>query len=101
MAKWAPPHEKGKFVAALLGGAFGTVITWPLAGAVMETYGWTWAFYVPAIITLIATVFWIVLVADSPSTHPRITAGEREYIAKSLGGTVSDKKVGGQILLGL
>lgn len=28
IAKWAPPNEKGKFVATLLGGTFGTVVTW-------------------------------------------------------------------------
>lgn len=93
MSKWAPPDEKGKFVSALLGGAFGTVITWPLAGALMESFGWVWAFYVPAVITFIAMVFWFALVADSPSVHPRITTDERDYIAKCLGNTVSDKKV--------
>uniref|UniRef100_A0A1B0G4N9 Uncharacterized protein n=1 Tax=Glossina morsitans morsitans TaxID=37546 RepID=A0A1B0G4N9_GLOMM len=29
ISKWAPPDEKGKFVASLMGGTFGTVITWP------------------------------------------------------------------------
>lgn len=98
VAKWAPPQEKGKFVAALLGGAFGTVITWPLAGALMESFGWAWAFYVPAIITLIACAFWMVLVADSPSVHPRITTDERDYIAKCMGDTVSNKKVNATII---
>lgn len=32
ISKWAPPAERGKFISALLGGTFGTVITWPLAG---------------------------------------------------------------------
>lgn len=30
--KWAPPSERGRFISALLGGTFGTVVTWPLAG---------------------------------------------------------------------
>lgn len=93
VSKWAPPHEKGKFVAALLGGSFGTVITWPMAGALMEAFGWAYAFYVPAAITLLATFLWVYLVADSPATHPRISNDERNYIIKSLGDTVSSKKV--------
>lgn len=32
ISKWAPPAERGKFISALLGGTFGTVITWPVAG---------------------------------------------------------------------
>lgn len=32
ISKWAPPSERGKFISALLGGTFGTVITWPVAG---------------------------------------------------------------------
>lgn len=94
MSKWAPPDEKGKFVSALLGGALGTVFTWPLAGLLMESFGWVYAFYVPAAITMVAMLVWVYLVADSPSEHPRITEVERDYIAKSLGDTVSNKKVG-------
>lgn len=80
-------------MAALLGGSFGTVITWPLAGALMEAFGWAYAFYVPAVITLVAMVFWLLLVADSPDVHSRISAEERNYIAKCLNGTVTNKKV--------
>lgn len=32
ISKWAPPSERGKFISALLGGTFGTVVTWPVAG---------------------------------------------------------------------
>lgn len=93
ISKWAAPDERGKFVSALLGGTFGTVATWPLAGLLMETFGWAYAFYVPAVIALFITLIWTVLVYDSPAQHPRITVEEKDYIEKALGGTISKKKV--------
>lgn len=92
VSRWSPPDEKGKFVSALLGGALGTVVTWVMLGFIIEHFGWTYGFYVPAICTFCLTSLWYVVVADSPSNHPRISKEEREYIAKSLGGSVSQEK---------
>lgn len=93
ISKWAPPSERGKFISALLGGTFGTVITWPVAGILTETLGWVYAFYVPAAITAVITLAWFALVYDSPATHPRIEKAEREYIENALGTNISKKKV--------
>uniref|UniRef100_A0A182S8R8 Major facilitator superfamily (MFS) profile domain-containing protein n=1 Tax=Anopheles maculatus TaxID=74869 RepID=A0A182S8R8_9DIPT len=93
ISKWAPPDEKGKFVSALMGGTFGTVITWPLVGVLIETLGWSFAFYIPAAIAAIASVLWYIIVADSPATHPRIKSEEKDYIEKSLGDTISKSKL--------
>lgn len=93
VSKWAPPDERGKFVSALLGGTFGTVATWPLAGLLMETFGWAYAFYVPAVIALFVTAIWFLIVYDTPAQHPRITAAEKEHIQKALGDNISTKKV--------
>lgn len=92
VSKWAPPEEKGKFIAMLLGGTFGTVITWPLCGILVETIGWVWAFYIPAVISGIITMAWYYIVTDTPSNHPRISTSEREYIEKSLSETLSKGK---------
>lgn len=93
ISRWAPPDEKGKFIASLMGGTFGTVITWSLVGILIESAGWSYAFYVPAAITLAMTVIWYGLVYDTPHDHPRITKGERDYIDKALGTTFSKEKV--------
>lgn len=58
-----------------------------------ETFGWVYAFYVPAIITVIVTIMWFIFVYDSPAQHPRINIAEREYIEKSLGDKVSKQNV--------
>lgn len=93
VARWAPPQEKGKFVGALLGGNLGTVITWPLLGAVIENLGWTWSFFINGGIVLIWCIFWIFLVSDSPEVHPRISEEEKLFISKSLGSTLKPTKV--------
>lgn len=98
ISKWSPPNERGKFISALLGGTFGPVVTWPVSGLLVEHFGWTFAFYVPAIVTAIVTFLWCLIVFDSPSQHPRISSTERQYIESSLGDAVKKTKVS-QILI--
>lgn len=64
-----------------------------LTGILTESFGWAYAFYVPAVITAIITFAWFFLVFDSPAEHPRILKCEREYIENSLGRKISKKKV--------
>lgn len=92
MSLWAPPNEKGKFMSAMMGGNFGTMITWPLVGLIIEAMGWVWGFYIPALLTAFASFFWWYNVSDKPSTHPRITEAEKKYIEDSFHGTVNGKK---------
>ncbi|XP_049826833.1 sialin isoform X2 [Aethina tumida] len=92
VAKWVPAQEKGKFMGALLGGAMGTVATWPYLGAVIERYGWNWGFFSNGIIVLLWTVAWVCLVRDTPSDHPWISQSEKQYIEDGLGGNVNNKK---------
>jgi hypothetical protein len=47
--------------------------------------GWPLAFYVPGIIGVIWFTFWVFLVFDSPSVHPRIAEDEKRYILASTG----------------
>ncbi|CAD7089584.1 unnamed protein product [Hermetia illucens] len=84
ISKWAPPDEKGKFVSALMGGTFGTVVTWPLCGLMTESLGYTWSFHMTAIICAIVGVIFLIVVADRPEKHKHITETEREYIVNSL-----------------
>lgn len=92
VSRWAPAEEKGKFIATLLGGNFGTVITWAVVGVIIESLGWVWAFYIPAIFILLISLIWLYFVADRPDIHPRISEKEKQLIEKSLGDTVSTEK---------
>ncbi|XP_023162936.2 sialin [Drosophila hydei] len=91
VSKWSPPDEKGKFVASLMGGTFGTVITWPLCGLIIEGIGWAWAFYIVAAFVVVVVGLWFYLVTDTPAQHSSISIKEREYIENSLGSTLGNK----------
>ncbi|KAJ3645922.1 hypothetical protein Zmor_023541 [Zophobas morio] len=92
VSRWAPPEEKGKFIGSLLGGTLGTVATWPLLGAVIESLGWSWSFFINGGIVIVWCIFWILLVSDSPDKHPRISEEEKLYIVRSLGDTLKPTK---------
>ncbi|KAH8355069.1 hypothetical protein KR093_004851, partial [Drosophila rubida] len=91
VSKWSPPDEKGKFVASLMGGTFGTVITWPICGVIIENLGWVWAFYIVAIIVFVVVGLWFYLISDTPAEHKTISIKERDFIENSLGKTVGNK----------
>lgn len=75
-----------------MGGTFGTVITWPISGVIIESLGWEWAFYIVSIFVFVTTCVWFIIVDDSPAQHTTISQEERNYIEKSLGDTVSKAK---------
>ncbi|XP_049764406.1 sialin-like [Schistocerca cancellata] len=92
VAQWGPPEEKAKFVWSLLGGTFGTVVTWPICSAIIEALGWKASFYILGGIAGVWSILWFVTVYDSPSRHPRISPHELNYITTSIAGTVSPEK---------
>lgn len=92
ISKWAPPDEKGKFVSSLMGGTFGTVITWPLCGAITEAIGWNWAFYITSLFSGAVGAVWVFIVSDNPAIHKFIGKDEREYIENSLAAHLSTAK---------
>lgn len=92
ISKWAPFEEKGKFVSTLLGGVFGTVISWPLTGYLVEHHGWRFGFYIPAVFGMFISFLWLYVVHDSPDVHPRISKVEKDLIEKSLGSSTSASK---------
>lgn len=91
LAHWIPPLERNKFAAVVYAGSnIGTVISMPLAGWLCSLEfmgGWPLAFYVFGILGIIWFIFWMYLVYDKPSVHPRITAKELEYIERCTGVT--------------
>lgn len=67
--------------------------TWSIAGYLVESAGWQYAFYVPAILTGCFTVIWFITTFDDPAKHPRITKQEKEYIENSLLGITHVKVI--------
>ncbi|EGD78838.1 hypothetical protein PTSG_01814 [Salpingoeca rosetta] len=87
-AKWAPPAERSQLATIAYSGAFlGTVVALPASGALADSNflgGWPSVFYVFGAIGCVWFVFWMLLIADSPAKHKRISAEERDYIMGSI-----------------
>ncbi|KAG5889318.1 hypothetical protein JTB14_019099 [Gonioctena quinquepunctata] len=92
IAKWAPPAEKGKFVAGLMGNTLATCITWPLLGTVTTASSWDWGFYVLSIQMAIFCLIFFFVASDSPDTHKFISEEERNFIKEAQGQSVTSKK---------
>ncbi|KAJ8322204.1 hypothetical protein KUTeg_000675, partial [Tegillarca granosa] len=77
LGKWAPTSSN-----------LGTVVSTPISGILCGSDflgGWPSVFYVFGTFGCIWFLFWMFLVYDSPSDHPRITEEEKHYIEQSLG----------------
>ncbi|XP_072175957.1 sialin-like isoform X1 [Diadema setosum] len=89
MARWAPPEERSRLISIGLSGIpFGQIIGLPIAGlwaSSEEAGGWPSAFYFTGTLCIMWCIGWLSLVYDSPSSHPRISDTERDYITKSVG----------------
>ncbi|XP_063903802.1 sialin-like [Zophobas morio] len=92
IAKWAPPKEKGKFLAAMMGNTMGTLVSFNMVGWATALWGWAWGFYVLVFVMLLFCVAFAVLVRDTPEKHPWISKREKAYIIVSQEGHVSSKK---------
>ena len=91
-ARWIPVKERNSFIArSYFGSVFGLIISYPLCGVIIDSFGWEAAFYTIGSLTLLWALAWQLLVFDSPQHHPRISEAELEYINGELRTTVSDK----------
>lgn len=80
VAKWSPPDEKARFVWSLLGGTFGTILTYPMIAGIADNINWEFGWYIPSLAMLVWVFFWWLLAYDSPQEHPSITDEEKNYI---------------------
>jgi len=88
LSVWIPPMERTRAVTFLYGGtSFGTVIGMLLSGVLCDygfAGGWPSVFYVFGAAGCVLSFVWFLLCHNSPSTHPRISVAERQYIEKSM-----------------
>ena len=82
---WAPPNERSTILVALNASNLGTVVTMPLASAIINGINWEAVFYIQGSFALVWFVFWVLLVYDTPEQHPFITAEERDFIVTAIG----------------
>lgn len=93
MVHWVPPKERGQFTSMFFGVDVGHIVASVMSAYLIETYGWKWACYVPALLGFCFTFVTPWIIYDRPSQHPRITSDERSYIEKSLRGVNTGPKV--------
>lgn len=75
------------------GSDVGQLLTLPLCGYLVETLGWQYGFYIPAIMFALFLCIWYFLVYDKPENYPRISSKEKEYIERETTGVAKELKV--------
>lgn len=78
-------------IVLLAASSLGAAITMPMCGFLIASLGWESVFYVTGVIGIMWSIAWFLLVFDSPSQHPRISAEERHYIEDAIGSTATTK----------
>lgn len=82
LSRWVPAGERGKANGLIFAGVgAGSGITPPLITGIIALGGWQAAFYVCAVVGLLAGVVWYVLARDTPRDHARVNAAELAHIA--------------------
>ena len=88
-ARWVSVEERGSFIArTYFGSVFGTILTFPMCGAIIQASGWEMAFHICGIITAVWFVCWWLLVFDFPDQHPRISNNELSQLQTAIGENV-------------
>ncbi|XP_011308742.1 putative inorganic phosphate cotransporter isoform X2 [Fopius arisanus] len=91
LSKWVPPNERGRLCTMTYAGAqFGTVISYPISGAMIEFSGWRSVFYSFGAVAVIWSLSFFFIGSDSPAASAgsslcRIGDTERKYIECGLG----------------
>lgn len=85
VARWIPVRERGIANGWIFAGVgAGAGLTPPLITYFMTHYGWRSSFWVCAVIGLFAGAVWFIAARDTPSEHPRVSAGELAAIQSGL-----------------
>ena len=81
-ARWVPADQRSSWVAqTYFGSTFGNIITLPMCGLIISSFGWEACFYTISAITLTWSLVWYLLAFDQPEDHPRISAEELEELS--------------------
>lgn len=91
-AVWIPPMDRSKFMANMMASSLGAAITMPICGYLIATIGWQSVFYFTGGLALLWSICWFLVVFETPATHPRISAEERNEIESAINAGVKSKK---------
>ena len=89
VASWIPSRERGLANGLIFAGVgLGGGIAPPLITWIMLSHSWRWAFFVSALIGLVAGAVWLIVVRDRPQEHRWVGEAEAAYIEEGLPKTV-------------
>ncbi|XP_063974222.1 putative inorganic phosphate cotransporter isoform X3 [Diachasmimorpha longicaudata] len=91
LSKWVPTSERGRLCTLTYAGAqFGTVISYPISGAMIEAIGWRSVFYSFGATAVSWSLLFYVFGSDSPASSAQrsfcgISDTEKTWIENALG----------------
>jgi len=67
IANWFPPNKRGR-AGGLMGTSYqiGNAASWALAGLIVGSLGWRWAFWIPAAIFFLSGIHWFIRGRNAP-----------------------------------
>jgi len=84
VAEWFPVEERSLAMGIMNAGtAVGAVVAPPVVATILTFLNWRWVFFLSGAIGMVWTAWWWKEYFP-PSTHPRLTRDEREFLADVL-----------------
>jgi MFS family permease len=81
LAHWAPIQEKAFLTTLIMSGSqVGTIVAFFVSGVTVDALGWEATFYIQGSLAFIWVLVWMLMVHDTPASHPYISEAERKYI---------------------
>ena len=81
---WIPMSERGAVQGVTFsGGRFGLAFALPVVAWMVSRFGWRTCFLVLGLIGIAWAVFWYFWFRNTPETHPRISAAEKDHICRT------------------
>jgi len=89
---WVKPMDRSKFMSNMMASALGAAVTMPICGYFIAWFGWESVFYLTGGLGIVWSVFWFLVIFETPAKHPRISEEERKEIEDAIGSSTSKKK---------
>lgn len=85
IAQWFPNEERGRATAIMIMFVpIANIVSGPIAGAVIESFGWRNLFLIEGLGTFVLIMPWILMVTEDPAKAKWISPVERDYIVGRL-----------------
>lgn len=85
LSHWFPNEERGRANAYfIMNIAIASIITGPLSGWIISSFGWRWVFISEGLLSLLLIFVWWPLISDSPEKAKWISEEEKNYIVTRL-----------------